>query len=185
MSLNSFKKKKSSSLWRPLFGSEFLESQGWVQRGNLRYTELNSEEKSKPREMEYLRARAMFYNFIGRDKAQNFELSKVIFLDNSNLEVAFEKKYKQLRTANIAVASKSGVLSRLLTRQLSTERFGFILNTLKDAKAASAPLQSLFITLMSEVRTEIFTLEKLCKGTFEQCAVLLLSKSSYVQILTF
>lgn len=109
----------------------------------------------------------MFYKFVGKYKAHNFELSKVIFLNNTKLEQDFEKRYKQMKLENVQIISSSGALARLLSRQLSNERLTQVLSAVKNEEQAHVSLQIFFIRIIEDIKSELgFIMTKSDERTF-------------------
>lgn len=48
----------------------------------------------------------MFYKFVGKDKLQQFELSRILFLENKVLEEKFQESFNQLSINSMKFAPK-------------------------------------------------------------------------------
>jgi hypothetical protein len=89
---------RRSKLWSPIFGETFyrVEPEKWRVEGDARITELTENERDEARRVEYLRARAEFYRFIGADREKSFVLKRVEFIQNDLLETRFAQFYSEL-----------------------------------------------------------------------------------------
>lgn len=71
----------SNDIWAPK-SPAFFEKGEWKVTGKVRYTTLSGE-ADMHREAEYLRAKDLFYKFTSRDKFANYELERVVVLQNN------------------------------------------------------------------------------------------------------
>lgn len=61
------------------------------------FTVLTEKEPTPARKQEYNFARSLFYNFVGKDPVNSpFRLTKVVFVDNKELETSFSGKFSSL-----------------------------------------------------------------------------------------
>jgi hypothetical protein len=76
----------------------------------------------------------MFYKFIGADKIQNFELAKVLFLENRSLEQDFQKYFTELthKTMTHQVAQLSTKIETSSNDVAKTEWKEWILRYFND-----------------------------------------------------
>lgn len=72
--------------------------------GSVRHTDL-ANESEQVREAEYLRAKDLFYKFTARDKLANYELERVVLLQNDRIELTFAASLARLLERNMRVST--------------------------------------------------------------------------------
>lgn len=68
----------------------FYTSGDWRHGERLKRTELSSLDTNEARMKEYCRVRDMFYHFVREDSVRTFELDRIVFIDNLDLESRFQ-----------------------------------------------------------------------------------------------
>ena len=98
------------SLWDPLQADAFFQQQKerWRQDGALHYTELLPHEESSSRRAEFERVSNLFFEFVAKDRASDFQIHKIVFLHNELLEQQFLRCYEQLLQREMSVCRLLG-----------------------------------------------------------------------------
>lgn len=83
---------------------EFFSSGEWTPSERYRSTVLTENDRQPARNKEYCRIRDMFYHFIREDLIRSFELDRILFIDNLDLECNFQQFFEQCAQRFLAYA---------------------------------------------------------------------------------